>query len=63
MSKLLCIVSIYQSSTWLEPSVESLLKSAIAEPSLDSELFSVLIPQDQGKYLAHQAEPLYLRQG
>jgi len=30
------------------------------ELSLDSELFSISIPQDLGKYLVHQAEPLYL---
>ena len=60
MSKLLCIVAFYQSSTWLEPSVESLLESAIVELSLDSQLFSVSIPQDQGKYLVHRAEPLCL---
>jgi len=48
MSKLLCRVAFYRSSTWLEPSVESLLESPIAELSLDSELFSILIPQDQG---------------
>jgi len=81
MSKLLCIVAFCRSSTWLEPSVESLLqspisefslnsellsisesflKSPIAELSVDSELFSISIPYDLGKYLVHQAEPLYL---
>jgi len=30
----------------------------IVELSLDSGLFSISIPQDQGKYLVHQAEPL-----
>jgi len=50
----------YRSSTWLEPSVESLLESRVVELSLDSELFSISIPQDLGKYLVHQAEPLYL---
>jgi len=39
MLKLLCIVAFYRSSTWLEPSVESLLESPIAQLSLDSELF------------------------
>ena len=57
MSKLLCRVAFYRSSTWLEPSVESLLETPIAELSLDSELFSISIPQDQGKYLVHQAVP------
>jgi len=42
----------------LTGAVESLVKSSIAELSLDSELFS--IPQDQGKYLVHQVQPLYL---
>ena len=60
MSKLLCIIAFYQSSTWLEPSVESLLKSPIVELSLNSELFSILILQDLGKYFVHQAESLYL---
>jgi len=32
----------------------------IAELFLDSELFSTSIPKDQGKYLVHQAELLYL---
>jgi len=52
--------AFYRSSPWLEPSVESLLKSPTAELSLDSNLLSVPIPQDQGKYMAHQAEALYL---
>ena len=39
---------------------ESFLKSPIVEPSLDSELFPILIPQNLGKYLVHQAEPLCL---
>lgn len=60
MSKLLCIVTFYQSFTWLKPSIESLLESSIMELSHDSDLFSVLIPQDLWKYLVHQAEPLYL---
>jgi len=59
MSKLLYI-AFYQSSTWLEHSVESLLESPIAELSLKSGLPSISIPQDLGKYLVHQAEPLYL---
>ena len=65
LSKLLCIIAFYRSSTWLEPSVESLLvspnvelslnskllssskfllKSTIAELSLDSELYLISIP-------------------
>ena len=38
----------------------SLPESPIAELSVESELFSISIPQDQGKYLVHQAEPLHL---
>jgi len=34
--------------------------SPVAELSLDSNLLSISIPQDQGKYMVHQAEPLYL---
>ena len=60
MSKLLCSFVFYRSSTWLLASVESLLKCPIAEFSLDSELISISIPQDLGKYMVHQAEPLYL---
>jgi hypothetical protein len=60
MSKLQCTVATYHSSTWLEPSIESLLESPIAELSLNSGLLSISIPQDLGKYLVHQAEPLYL---
>jgi len=60
MSKLLRTVTLYRSSTWLKPSVESLLKSPIVELSFGSELFSISIPQDQGKYLVHQADPLCL---
>ena len=60
MSKSLCIGAFYRSSPWLEPSVESLLESPVAELSLDSNLLSISIPWDQGKYMAHQAEPLYL---
>ena len=52
--------AFYRSSTWPEPTVESLLESPIAELSLDSGLFSISIPQDQGKCLVHQAQPVYL---
>ena len=41
ISKLLCIIAFYRSSTWLEISVESLLESPVAELSLDSELLSI----------------------
>jgi hypothetical protein len=41
MSKLLCIVAFYRSSTWLEPSIESLLEFPIAELSLNSEWLSI----------------------
>jgi len=41
ISKLLCIVAFYRSFTLLEPSVESLLESPIAELSLNSELHSI----------------------
>ena len=44
----------------LTGAVESLLKSSTVELSLDCELFSISIPQDQGKYLVHQVQPLYL---
>ena len=40
MSKLLCTVAFYRSSTWQELSIESLLESPIEELSLDSELLS-----------------------
>jgi len=53
MSKLLRTDVFYRSSAWLEPSIESLLKSPIAEHSFDSELFSVSIPQDRVKYVVH----------
>jgi len=39
---------------------KSLLESPVVELSLDSNLLSISIPRDQGKYLVHQAEPLYL---
>ena len=45
---------------WLEPSLELLLESPIAELSLDSNLLSILILRDEGKYLVHQAELLYV---
>lgn len=35
MSKLLCKVDFYRSSTWLKPSVESLLEYPIAKLFLD----------------------------
>jgi len=41
MSKSLCIIVFYRSSTWLEPSVKSLLESSIAELSLNSKLLSI----------------------
>jgi hypothetical protein len=52
-----------QSLQALERSVEYFLGSPIAELSLDSSfptVLSILIPQDQGKYTVHQAEPLYM---
>ena len=44
-----CRSYFYRSSNWLEPSVESLLESPIAELSINSDLLSISIPQDQGK--------------
>jgi hypothetical protein len=47
----------------MEPSVESLLESPIAELSLDSNFSTKLsfsIPRDQEKYEVHQAKLLYL---
>jgi len=60
MSKSLCVDAFYWSSPWLEPSIESLMESPSAKLSLDSNLLSVSIPRYQGKYMVHQAEPLYL---
>ena len=48
-----CEASRHRSSPWLEPSVEFLLESPIAEHSLDSTFL-------RGKYEVHQAEPVYL---
>jgi len=60
MSKLLCTVAFYRSSTWQELSIESLLESPIAELSLNFELLSISIPQDQGKTTRSQKkEPMY----
>ena len=60
MSKLLCTVAFYWSSTFLEPSIESLLESPIAELSLNSELLSVSILQDAGKTSrSKKKEPRY----
>jgi hypothetical protein len=50
-------------SPWLDPSVESLLESPIAELSLDSNFStvpSIVVPRVHGKYKVHQIEPLYL---
>jgi len=49
ISKLLCVIAFYGSSTWLQPSVESLLESPNAELSVNSKLLSISIPQDQRK--------------
>jgi len=44
MSKLLSTDAFYQSFPWLEPSIESLLESPIAELSLDSKAACVCLP-------------------
>ena len=56
----ICIDAFYQSSPWLEPSVECLLEPPVAELSLHSNLLSISIPHDQGKHVVYQAEPLHL---